>query len=66
MPADYPRRVTDYCILTSTTLLILQGYVNDFIKQGWIPQGGISVGKDNYFQAMIKLSPLDLENPGPL
>ncbi len=51
-----------YTILEEDTLLDLKLKVNDFIKAGWVPQGGVSTGdtrgsyivKYTFIQAMVK------------
>lgn len=48
-------RVTDYTILTSTSLKGLVDGVRDLLRQGWQPLGGVSVEPSPRFaQAMVK------------
>ena len=51
----------EYTILIVNTLSGLERKVNEYIKQGWRPQGGITLQRNMqfnnvefYFQAMIK------------
>jgi hypothetical protein len=48
----------EYHILLNQSLYLLETAVNKYIKDGWIPQGGLSVGMSNnalqYFQAIVR------------
>jgi hypothetical protein len=45
----------DYKIVeTGANLKEIEAKVNDLIKEGWKPQGGICYSSGHYFQAMIK------------
>lgn len=50
--------VTQYKIAVSSQLDQLEAYVNGLIREGWEPQGGVSVRPgqqyDAYIQAMVK------------
>jgi hypothetical protein len=37
----------------------IESKVNQLIREGWQPQGGISVDGDMYYQAMVKKQPTD-------
>ena len=56
-------KITEYCIITSFELKTLEKSVNDKLKQGWTPKGGISkaaevIGMSGYrtqiCQVMVK------------
>jgi len=48
----------EYVIVSNHSVIFLEGEINEMIKDGWKPQGGLSVVKDglgtSYCQAMIK------------
>jgi hypothetical protein len=44
-----------YTTLTAPLLTLMDKVVNDYIRNGWKPQGGVSETKSGYYiQAMIK------------
>lgn len=44
-----------YTVLTAPLLTMMDKVVNDYIKHGWKPQGGVTETKSGYYiQAMIK------------
>ena len=48
--------VVDYKVLSSSDLETLEKYVNGLIRDGWEPQGGVSIEHGvifRYMQAMI-------------
>ena len=49
--------VVDYKVLSSSDLETLEKYVNGLIRDGWEPQGGVSIEPGviffRYMQAMI-------------
>lgn len=45
-----------YTILSSYSETQLSNKVNEMIKQGWVPQGGITIEGINFYQPMVKLS----------
>ena len=44
----------EYTIAHGDSLAVIIKRVNELIKQGWKPQGGICQIMGNYYQAMIK------------
>lgn len=44
----------EYTVVVSSILRILVEQVNEKLKEGWKPQGGLMFKDDNYFQAMFK------------
>lgn len=44
----------EYSVVVSSILRILIEQVNEKLKDGWKPQGGLMFIDDNYFQAMFK------------
>lgn len=45
-----------YTILSSYSETQLSNKVNEMMKQGWVPQGGIAIEGINFYQPMVKLS----------
>lgn len=43
-----------YTIVSSTSCLILEKLVNDYLQRGWVLQGGIVKDGVIYMQAMVK------------
>ena len=52
----------EYEILMECSASILQATVRDYIKQGWVPSGGIAFSSGEaglvYLQAMVKVLPV--------
>ncbi len=48
--------MTDYTILTSATATGLAHLVQDYISNGWRPQGGVSydTNRKEFLQAMVR------------
>lgn len=44
----------EYTVIVSSILRILIEQVNEKLKDGYKPQGGLMFKDDNYFQAMFK------------
>ncbi len=44
----------EYTVVISSILRILIEQVNEKLKDGWKPQGGLKFKDGNYFQAMFK------------
>ena len=47
-------KIMEYTVVVSSILRILIEQVNEKLKDGWKPQGGLIYKGDNYFQAMFK------------
>ncbi len=46
--------IIQYHVVWDDSLLDLLEEVNEMIKEGWQPQGGIAANNDSVFQAMVK------------
>jgi hypothetical protein len=44
----------EYKIIEANTLSLLQEFVNDHLRNGWEPVGGVSVGGGKFLQAIYK------------
>lgn len=53
--------IEDYCVLWEKNLGTLESRIQYYIKNGWVPQGGIAIlptaYTDRFYQAMIKPKP---------
>lgn len=48
----------EYSVVVSPVLRMLIEEVNEKLKDGWKPQGGLMFKEDNYFQAIFKCGSL--------
>ena len=53
------KEIIDYIIINNNEIFKLERSVKDFIKKGYIPQGGVCVNElafrdTSYYQAMVK------------
>ncbi|MGQ8365375.1 hypothetical protein [Glaciecola sp. 1036] len=44
----------EYKIVYGETMLALENEVKDYIKLGWIPQGGVAIHLGVMYQVMVK------------
>ena len=55
---DYSEAAMEYHLMMNQSLYLLETAVNRHIREGWEPQGGLTIGVSNnamnYFQAMIR------------
>ena len=53
-------KITEYRVLSNENLLTLISGTNDYIKEGWQPQGGVSAvpategNNGGFFQAIVR------------
>ena len=52
-----PQKIEECLLLNERESDELHRSVNHFIRDGWVPQGGVCVFDDSYSQAMVKLAP---------
>ena len=46
-----------YIVISASAIHILEHTVNEAMKDGYTPQGGVSGHAEHYMQAMVKIDP---------
>jgi len=53
--------IFDYWIAMSPNMVALRDLVRDYMANGWEPIGGVAVGEDGVYQALIRRAKVDEE-----